>query len=336
MLNWEIKKILKDKSSIVAVGLIILSLLIISFVKPTLETENKYLDEVKNEYVIDNRSKEEIANEKLDIKKEMIKSINDLSDGDKSLEDISKEKLNLDNGNKYEDVDFYKVFTYRIDFPISMIIMMIIIVMIVSNLYTNEVEANVSPIILSSKQKNKVLYSKVMIAILLPIVVYSVYLGAAWLITYIQYGVPVNGNLQAYRIIDVAMLAKAMTINQYALTKIITTTFMFLGVSVVSLVASFISDNSIKSISLPIVFIGIGKVLTKFSLLPKQVKSLLVKGNYIDVINGTSKISGIYNGQIEILSKTVDISNLIISIYALIAIIGLLGCVYIIKKVLTK
>lgn len=336
MLNWEIKKILKDKSSIVAVGLIILSLLIISFVKPTLETENKYLDEVKNEYVIDNRSKEEIANEKLDIKKEMIKSINDLSDGDKSLEDISKEKLNLDNGNKYEDVDFYKVFTYRIDFPISMIIMMIIIVMIVSNLYTNEVEANVSPIILSSKQKNKVLYSKVMIAILLPIVVYSVYLGAAWLITYIQYGVPVNGNLQAYRIIDAAMLAKAMTINQYALTKIITTTFMFLGVSVVSLVASFISDNSIKSISLPIVFIGIGKVLTKFSLLPKQVKSLLVKGNYIDVINGTSKISGIYNGQIEILSKTVDISNLIISIYALIAIIGLLGCVYIIKKVLTK
>ena len=336
MLKWEFKKIIKDKSGIVAGGLIILSLLIISFVKPMLETQNEYFDEVKNQYVIDNRSKEEIANEKLDIKKEMIKSTNDLSDGDKSLEDISKEKLNLDNGNKYEDVDFYKVFTYRIDFPVSMIIMMIIIVMIVSNLYTNEVEANVSPIILSSKQKNKVLYSKVMIAIALPIVVYSVYLGAVWLITYIQYGAPVNGNLQAYRIIDAAMLAKVMTINQYALTKIITTTFMFLGVSVVSLVASFISDNSIKSISLPIAFIGIGKVLTKFSFLPKQVSSLLLTGNYIDVINGTSKISGIYNGQIEILSKTVDISNLIISIYALIAIIGLLGCVYTIKKVLTK
>lgn len=336
MLKWEFKKIIKDKSGIVAGGLIILSLLIISFVKPMLETQNEYFDEVKNQYVIDNRSKEEIANEKLDIKKEMIKSTNDLSDGDKSLEDISKEKLNLDNGNKYEDVDFYKVFTYRIDFPVSMIIMMIIIVMIVSNLYTNEVEANVSPIILSSKQKNRVLYSKVMIAIALPIVVYSVYLGATWLITYIQYGAPVNGNLQAYRIIDAAMLAKVMTINQYALTKIITSMFMFLGVSVVSLVASFISDNSIKSISLPIVFIGIGKVLTKFGFLPKQVKSLLVTGNYIDVINGTSKISGIYNGQIEILSKTVDISNLIISIYALIAIIGLLGCVYTIKKVLSK
>ena len=336
MLNWELKKIIKDKSSIVAVGLIILSLLIISFVKPMLETENKYWDEAKNEYVIDNRSKEEIANEKLEIKKEMIKSTIDMPDSDKSLKDISKEKLNLDNGNKYEDVDFYKVFTERIDFSVAIIIMMIIIVMIVSNLYTDEVVANVSPIILSSKQKNKVLYSKLMIAILLSILVYGVYLGGTWLITYIQYGAPVNGNLQAYRIIDVAMLVKAMTINQYALTKIITTTFMFLGVSVVSVVASFISDNSIKSISLSIAFIGIGKVISKFGFLPKQVNSLLGRGNYIDVINGTSKISGFYNGQIEILSKTVDVSNLIISIYALIAIIGLLGCIYTIKKVLSK
>ena len=40
--------------------------------------------------------------------------------------------------------------------------------------------------------------------------------------------------------------------------------------------------------------------------------------------------------QIEILSKTVDVSNLIISIYALIAIIGLLGRIYTIKKVLDK
>lgn len=336
MLKWEFKKIIKDKSGIVAVGLIILSLLIINFVKPMLETQNEYFDEVKNQYVIDNRSKEEIANEKLAIKKEMIKSTIEDPEVDESFKATSKEKLNLDNGNKYEDVDFYKVFTYRIDFPVSMIIMMIIIVMIVSNLYTNEVEANVSPIILSSKQKNKVLYSKVMIAIALPIVVYSVYLGATWLITYIQYGAPVNGNLQAYRIIDAAMLAKVMTINQYALTKIITSMFMFLGVSVVSLVASFISDNSIKSISLPIVFIGIGKVLTQFSFLPREIRSLLGKGNYIDVINGKSKISGFYNGEIDILSKTVDVSNLIIIIYAVIAIIGLLGCVYTIKKVLSK
>ena len=334
MLNWEIKKILKDKSSIIAFILIIISLLIISFTKPMLETQNEYWDESKNEYVIDNRIEDEIANEKLAIKKEMVKSA--IEDSDKTLKFISKEKLNLDNGNKYENVDFYKVFTERIDFSVSIIIMMIIIVMLISNLYTDEVVANVSPIILSSKQKNKALYSKVIIAILLPILVYIVYLGGTWLITYIQYGKPLNGDLQAYRIIDIAVLAKSMTINQYVISKIITTTLILLGVSIVSLLVSFLSDNSVKSISISSGFIVSGKVITQFSFLPKDILLLLDRGNYIDVINRTSKISGFYNGEIDILSKTVDISNLIIIIYALIAIIGLLGCIYTIKKVLTK
>ena len=334
MLNWEIKKILKDKSSIIAFILIIISLLIISFTKPMLETQNEYWDESKNEYVIDNRIEDEIANEKLAIKKEMVKSA--IEDSDKTLKFISKEKLNLDNGNKYENVDFYKVFADRIDFSVSIIIMMIIIVMLISNLYTDEVVANVSPIILSSKQKNKALYSKVIIAILLPILVYIVYLGGTWLITYIQYGKPLNGDLQAYRIIDIAVLVKSMTINQYVLSKIITTTLILLGVSIVSLLVSFLSDNSVKSISISSGFIVSGKVITQFSFLPKDILLLLDRGNYIDVINRTSKISGFYNGEIDILSKTVDISNLIIIIYALIAIIGLLGCIYTIKKVLTK
>ncbi|MFF2793753.1 hypothetical protein [Lysinibacillus xylanilyticus] len=337
MLNWEIKKILKDKSSIVALILMIVSLLIIIVFKPSLETQNEYLDESNNKTVIDNRSEDVIANEKLAIKREMIKStIADPPDSDKTLKSISKEKLNLDNGNKYENVDFYKVFTERIDFSLSIIIMMIIIVMLIANLYTDEIVANVSPIILSSKQKNKALYSKVIIAILLPILVYSVYLGATWIITYMQFGKPLNGDLQAYRIIDMAVAAKLMTINQYALAKIITTTLMLLGVSVVSLLVSFLSNNSVKSISISTGFIAAGRVLAEFSFLPQQMLLLLGGGNYISVINGESKISGFYNGQIDILSKTVDMSNLIISIYALIVIIGLLGCIYTIKKVLTK
>lgn len=266
----------------------------------------------------------------------MVKSGVDSPESDKTLKYISKEKLNLDDGNKYENLDFYKVFTERVDFSVSIIIMLIIIVMLISNLYTDEVVANVSPIILSSKQKNKALYSKVIIAVLLPILVYSVYLGGTWLITYMQYGAPLNGDLQAYRIIDISVLAKSMTINQYVLSKVITTTLILLGVSIVSLLVSFLSDNSIKSISISAGFVAAGKVLTQFSFLPQQMRLLLGKGNYLDVINGESKISGFYNGEIDILSKTVDISNLIIIIYASIAIIGLLGCVYTIKKVLTK
>ena len=166
--------------------------------------------------------------------------------------------------------------------------------------------------------------------------VYSIYVGATWLITYIQYGEPLNGDLQAYRIIDMAMVAKATTINQYALVKIITTTLILLGVSIVSLLVSFLSNNSVKSISISAGFIMAGKVLTQFKFLPREILLLLGQGNYIDVINGQSKISGFYSGEMNTLSKTLDMSNFIIIIYALIAIIGLLGCIYTIKKVLTK
>lgn len=336
MLNWEVKKILKDKSSIIAFILMIVLFLQISFIKPMLETQNEYFDEAKNEYVIDNRSKEEIANEKLDIKTNMINTVINSSDSDKSLVDISKEKLKLDNGKNYEEVDFYKVFAERLDFSLSIIIMMIIIIMLVSNLYTDEVVYNISPMILSSNKKNKVLYTKLVIALILPVSIYSVYVGGTWLITYMQYGKPLNGDLQAYRITDIAILTKAITIKQYTMSKIITTLLMLIGISIMSLFISFLSDNSVKSISLSVGFIAISKLLTLFKFLPNKLILLLSTGNYIDVTMGMSKISGIYNGRMNILSRTIDISNLIIIIYALIVIGGLLGCFYTIKKVLTK
>ena len=336
MIKWEVKKILKDKSSIISFILIVLLFLQISFVKPMLETKNEYWDEAKNKYVIDNRDKNTIANEKLSIKKDTIQSVIDSPNSDKSLISISKEKISLDNGNKYENVDFYKVFTERLDFSLSIVIMMIIIVMLVSNLYTDEVVSNVSPIILSSKEKNKALYSKLMIAILLPILVYGIYAGGTCLITYLQYGKPLNGNLQAYRIIDIAVLSKEMTINQYALYKIITNILMLLGISTVSLFISFLSDSSVISISLSVGFIVIGKILTLFKFLPKTLISLLSIGNYVDVTMGMSKLTGIYNGTIGILSKSVDISNLCISAYGLIVVFSILGCIYSIKKALNK
>ncbi|MGL5750196.1 MAG: hypothetical protein ACRCXT_06690 [Paraclostridium sp.] len=336
MITWEIKKILKDKSSIIAFGLMIVLFLQISFIKPMLETQNEYFDEAKNEYVIDDRSKEEIANEKLDLKINMINSAINSPDSDKSLADISKEKIQLDNGKEYKDVDFYKVFTERLDFSLSIIIMMIIIIMLVSNIYTDEVVYNVSPMILSSNKKNKVLYSKLIIAIILPLLIYGIYVGGTASITYMQYGKSLNGNLQAYRIIDIAILAKAITINQYAISKIITTSLMLTGISVISLLISFLSNNSVKSISLSVAFIAIGKILTLFKFLPELLLLVLSTGNYIDITMGMSKISGFYSGHVEILSQSVDVSNLIISIYGLIVIAGILGCFYTIKKVLTK
>lgn len=277
MLKWEIKKILKDKSSIVALMLIMVLFLQISVMKPMLET-----------------------------------------------------------GNEYWDVDFFKVFTYRLDFPLSIVIMLIIIVMLVSNLYTDEEVSNTSPIILSSKNRNRVLYSKLGIAIAAPILLYVLYVGGTYLITYTQYGAPLNGNLQAYRLSGIAILAKAITINQYALSKILTTILMLLGISIVSMLISFLSDNSVKSIGLSVGFILLGKILTLFKFLPKVLLTVLSTGNYVDVTTGMASISGIYNGNVDILSKSVDISNLCLGIYGVIIAIGILGCIYTIKKVLAK
>lgn len=339
MLRWEIKKIIKEKTSIIGLVLLAVMFLQISFIKPMLETQNEYFDESKNEYVIDKRDKEVIANEKLQDKVEQInvslKSIP--SDGQtKALSKMSNEKIKLDNGSKYENVDFYKVFSYRADFGLSIMIMIIILVMICSNLYVNEEISNVSTIMLSSKNKNKVLNSKLLIAILLPVILYGVYILGTGIITYIQYGKPLNGSLQAYRISDIALLIKPLTINQYVINQMTTSVLMLMGISLASLLSSFISDNSVKSIGLSVGFIALGKVLTMFKFLPTKVLQIVSIGNYVDIIMGMSKISGFYNGSINILSKSLDLSNVCLAVYALIVIIGVLANIYCIKKVLTK
>ena len=336
MLKWEVKKIIKDKSSIIALVLTILLFLQISFIKPMLETQNEYYDEAKNEYIVDNRSKDVIANEKLKFKVEMLKSAINSEEKDKTLINLNNEKLKLDNGSKYEDIEFYKVFSYRLDFSLSLILMIIIIVMTISNLYTDEEVSNLSPIILSSKEKNKVLYSKLKISILLPILIYGLYVCGIWLITYMQYGAPLNGNLQNYRLSEFALLMKPISINQYVIAKMITTTLMLIGISTVSMLVSFLSDNSVKSIGISVGFIAIGKILTLFRFLPNSILKVLSISNYIDSTMGMAQISGTYNGSINMLSKTIDLSNLCIVIYGLIIILAISGSIYSIKKVLVK
>lgn len=339
MLTWEIKKIIKEKTSIIALVLLAVMFLQISFIKPMLETQNEYFDESKKEYFIDKRDKEVIANEKLQDKvtqiNEIIKSIP--SDGQtKALSKMSNEKIKLDDGSKYENVDFYKVFSYRVDFGLSIMIMIIILVMICSNLYVDEQISNVSTIMLSSKNKNKALNSKLLIAVFLPVILYGVYILGTGIITYIQYGKPLNGSLQAYRISDIALLIKPLTINQYVINQMVTSVFMLMGISLASLLSSFISDNSVKSIGLSVGFIALGKILTMFKFLPTKILQLLGISNYVDVIMGMGKISGFYNGSINIMSKSLDLSNVCLAVYALIVVIGVLANIYCIKKVLTK
>ncbi|EPZ56351.1 hypothetical protein H477_2597 [[Clostridium] sordellii ATCC 9714] len=67
MFNWEIKKLLKNKSIIISGIILVLLCTMMSFIKPDLETENSYIDN-KGNYIQDTREKSVIANSKLDVK----------------------------------------------------------------------------------------------------------------------------------------------------------------------------------------------------------------------------------------------------------------------------
>ena len=143
MIRWELKKIIKSKSLISVSLIFILLVLSVSFMKPTLETENSYIDN-KGYYREDNRDKSVIANEKLENKVNILKSMTSkqcLNSKDyftRKLGLMSVEKLKVDNGDKYEDISFYQVFNYRVNNMISSLLITAIIIIIFSNIYTDE------------------------------------------------------------------------------------------------------------------------------------------------------------------------------------------------------
>lgn len=343
MLLWELKKIAKSKTSLIALILMIISLLLVSFIKPfNMEDKNEYFDEAKEKWITDTRPGNEIAQEKLDIKVNEIKSIANKNvheiknNNEKELIKINKEKLEKDNGGKYEDIIFYQVFEDRITSPFLIILIVAVIVSLSSNIYTDEKLSNMDSIILSSKSKNKVLNSKFLITLFIPVLVYSLYIFVAFLATYIQYGSPMNGYLQAYRIYSIPTLIRDMTIEQYILSEVGVITLVLICISIFSGLFSFISQNTIQSISSSILFIAIGKLLTLISFLPNKLSLIIQQSNFIDVLSKHSLINSAYLGKMSILSLNIDISLLCIGVIGLIAIIGTALNFYVFKKVLNN
>ena len=343
MLVWELKKIAKSKTSLIALILMMMSLLLVSFIKPfDMENKNEYFDEVRDKWVTDTRSGNEIAQDKLDIKVNEIKSIANKNvygikdNNERELAKINQQKLEKDKGEKYKDIIFYQVFEDRITSPFLMILIVAIIVSISSNIYIDEKISNVDSIILSSKNKNKVLNSKFLITLFTPVLVYSLYIAISFLATYIQYGSPINGNLEAYRIYSMPMLIRDMTIVQYILSEVGVITLVLICISIFSGLFSFISQNTVQSISSSILFIVIGKLLTLIRFLPNKLSLIIQQSNFIDLLSKNSLISSAYFGKINILSLNIDISLLCIGVIGLIAIIGIILNFYVFKKVLNR
>lgn len=335
MINWEFKKLIKSKSMIISLLILIFTLLITVFIKPTLETENSYIDDQK-EYIQDTRDENEIANEKFNIKLSVLTDLsneeNDESEFSSQIASMSKEKINNLKSSKYEEVRFWQVFNYRAANPLINIAMLVIIMIIISNLYTDEIISSVKDIILSSKEKKKVLNSKIIIAFLIPILIYSIYLVGIFILTYIQQGTPVNGDLEAFRIVDnVTLLNGNPNISSYILKNIILALLMFEGFAMSAMFFSFISISSISSISMFGIFIVFNKVISTLKFIPGVLLSVLSYGNYYDLIFNFNNLMGSYMGYINLFENQFELISVVKVMLLLTFIISAILC-FIVSK----
>lgn len=329
MITWELKKMFKSKSGIIA--LIIFFILFISMVliKPQLEG------------TINNNSKVSItAQEQYNLKIKQLKETSKNEGQDefsKELSEMANEELAAMKFKEYKDVRFWQAFNYRAAHPFMIFSMFIIITILFSNIYTDEIISGMDSLILSSRNKNKVLYSKLAISIGLPIVLYTVYLAVQFIVTYMQYGEPLNGNLQAIRILDSPLLVKApYTIYEFIMLKIIILLTILITLSTLASLISFITKNSSQSTSAFLIFIFLGKIMTLTKLLPMKLILILSKINYIDLTFHFNEFVGMYSGRLKVLSMNLDITNLCLTILAGTLFIEILLSILTFKKFLTR
>lgn len=334
MVNWEIKKLVKSKSMYISLGILMLILLISIFIRPVLETENYYIDKEKGR-IEDTRSSSNIGNDKFQSKINVLKQFSNqtgIDEFSKKIKSISKNKLDNISVNEYKDINFWKVFNYRATNSLINVGMLIIISIMISNIYIDEVVSSARDIILSSKEKKKALKSKIFVALLVPLIIYFFYLMGIFIITFIQQGIPINGDLESFRIVDnIAILKTNSSITNYAISNIGIELLMFEGWAMIAILGSFISKSSILSISFFIFIIAISKIMSVINILPKKILSVISTVNYYDLIFGFNKIIGNYLGEIMIFKMNIDIVNLLIGF--LIAIfIGVMSLCFLVIK----
>ncbi|EGT4019210.1 hypothetical protein ERM71_15015, partial [Clostridioides difficile] len=310
-------------------------LMISIFITPVLETESYYIDKEKGR-IEDTRSGIDVGNEKFQNKINVLKQFSNQTDTgefSKKIELMSKKKLDNLSVNEYKDISFWKVFNYRVTNSLINVGMLIIISIIISNIYVDEVVTSVKDIILSSKEKKKALKSKIFVALLVPLVIYSVYLMGIFIITCMQQGVPVNGDLESFRIVDnVVALKTNLSITKYVILNIGIELLMFEGWAMIAIFGSFISKSSISSISFFIFIISITKIMSVIHILPKKLLSVVSNVNYYDLIFGFNKIIGNYLGDIMIFKVNIDIVNIAIGLLMAILIGAMSLCFLVIKS----
>jgi hypothetical protein len=331
MIQWELKKIFKSKNGIFTFILFFILSISMIFIKPKLEGVNDYKENSKGITTVE---------EQFNMKVELLREVREneaKDDISNELKEISNKKLSAIKFNEYKDIRFWKVFHHRAFHPFMIFIMLIIIVIIFSNIYTDEIISTVDKLILTSRNKYKVLYSKLALSIVVPVILYTVYLIIQFIITCIQFGKPINGGLQVLRILDNPLLLKdAYTIYEFILLKTGIMLLLLITLGVFGVLFSFLTTNSIQSTSAFFIFIFSGKVMTLMKWLPNEALLIFSKVNYIDLIFNFNEFAGMYSGSFRMFNISLDITNLCLGIMTAVFFIGILSCRSIIRKYLTR
>ena len=152
----------------------------------------------------------------------------------------------------------------------------------------------------------------------------------------VQYGQPVNGVLQAYRIVDIVTLVNPISINAYTVQSILTMMIIFISTGIFASLFSFITKNSVESIVGITVFLVIGKLLTLMKFLPAKLISVISYSNYIDIILHPDMIIGNYMGNISLFGQSIGLISLVYIVLGAILLMGMGLNIYVFRKVLTK
>ncbi len=339
MIYWELKKIFKSKTGVIIAIIIILLCGSMTFIKPEMETQKSHRNE-QYDLIKDTRKGEVIAQEKLDAKIGMLKEMANSQQKDdfsSDIKQISDKKLKSMEDTKYKDGSFWKVFEYRATSTFMAFCMVVIIIIVCCNIYTDEIVSTVENLILTSKNKNRALYSKLGFGILIPTVLYGFYLVIQFIITAAQYGLPINGQLQAIRIIDNPILVRdAYTIIQFIVLKIGIMILILATLGVIACLCSFLTTSSIAATSGFLIFIIVPKLLTMVKVIPGNVRMVLDSINFVNLLFYFNQFAGVYYGNVKFFGMNFDLINLCLGMLGMTLVVGITMSVVSFEEVLVR
>ncbi|MCY6370071.1 hypothetical protein [Clostridium ganghwense] len=224
-----------------------------------------------------------------------------------------KDKVDKVTFKEYKDVTFWKVFNHRIFHPLIALFMLAFAAVIFSNIYTDEIVSGVDNLILTSKNKYKVLNSKIILTVLTTVGMYLLYLLIQFIAVWIVYGTSQNGNLQAFRILDAGIFLKsAMTIQGYAVLKIGVCILILITISMLAAMSSFLTTNSLASIGVFGTMILIPKVAGYIKGVPSTVKAILDNLVIDKLLFKIEAFVGMYLGRVNLGNSYLDINNAVL------------------------